>query len=405
MASIPAAHTPVGLGIPAPTTVGVAAGVAAPTMTPSPTLAPAGMPTGIAAPSVAVPVPVVTPEERARFKSTNFKTQGEQCFKFCRTVLDLEYKDRIEMEGKPSEYLAFEKFTSYFFAILADPSKPPSHESFYQYFERFYADNRVSIVSDTSAWWGQKLQFGAGRGEAFLARCADIYLSLPFIHQAAIAVSNRARDVLASCPDPSAPILQPVRDQVIFPGLIKLYFVRMFYLLLPETSIDLTKISETITKLEERMKMAERFAGSEPWKAVNPLTSGDPMARLFGMAQKVMEPLGLKAPPGMKPPSSEQMIGMAETLLNNPATAKILGQFTGIAKQAAAGGSVSEVIQSAVQMAGNKETINMMESASVSIRDSMADSLGQPQESMGLPPAAAVAEATYAVDPPGGYDE
>jgi hypothetical protein len=138
---------------------------------------------------------------------------------------------------------------------------------------------------------------------------------------------------------------------LIRPNILLLHLMRIFYHL--NDGADKESLGIIVTQLENELGVAKKTVGSEPWVTTTPIsTSGQQTAAsgglsgLFTMATSMMEKMGYKPPPGMKPPSEGEISTVISTVFNNETTQNaIQGMFTSLQGCQDFGSAVQTVVK------------------------------------------------------------
>ena len=135
---------------------------------------------------------------------------------------------------------------------------------------------------------------------------------------------------------------------LIRPNILLLHLMRIFYFL--NEGSDKTQLGVIVTQLENDLGVPKKTVGDEPWKMATPDMSSPAAAGglsgLFTMATNMMEKMGYKPPPGMKPPSEGEISTVINTVFNNETTQNaIQGMFSSLQGCEDFGTAVQEVVK------------------------------------------------------------
>jgi len=247
-----------------------------------------------------------------------------------------EKTDRIELEYL-SRYLSIYKNT-----------KPEEH---FQYFEIIYNKNHTDILNTIKddRWIRSGnivVQFGEGTkvSSEMENKRKKIKIPISDIYKIATELHLMAEKTLQGVDNKLAD--KSLAKDLIRPNILLLHLMRIFYYL-KNGDEELGKI---VTHLETELCVPKRTVLPDPIKVVgqtlNSPAASNGLTSLFTMATSMMERMGYKPPPGMKPPSDGEISQVINTVFGNETTQNAIhGIFSSLKDCNDFGSAVQEVIK------------------------------------------------------------
>lgn len=285
------------------------------------------------------------PDEKAvktEYKKVAFDREFRLLIKQAQETIQARYGISLELGDSRPELVCLDRYLAIYNSMT-----PQEH---YSYFETLYNRNRNAVLNclkdDRWIRTGRLvIQFGEGiKGMA--ERCKQIRIMLSEIFLIACDLQQTAERALDGIDEQIAQ--SAGGKDLIRPNIILLHLIRIFYHL--NDGADKEILGDIVTQLENELGVIKKTVGSEPWASSTPnvnqtATSGG-LSGLFTMATNMMEKMGYKPPPGMKPPSEGEISTVINTVFNNETTQNaIQGMFTSLQGCQDFGSAVQTVVR------------------------------------------------------------
>lgn len=283
---------------------------------------------------------------KAEFKKIMFDREFRLLIKQAQETIQARYGVSMELGEIRSELVCLNRYLNIYNSMT-----PEEH---YCYFETLFNRNRTAVLNclkdDRWIRTGRLvIQFGEGI-KGMSEKCKQIRITLSDIFLIACDLQTTAEKALDGIDEKFAQAAGG--KDLIRPNILLLHLIRIFYHLNDGTDKDLLGL--VVTQLENDLGVSKKTVGSEPW-----ISPGAPMggvatqsaatgglSGLFTMATSMMEKMGYKPPPGMKPPSEGEISNVISTVFNNETTQNaIQGMFTSLQGCQDFGSAVQTVVK------------------------------------------------------------
>ncbi|MEM2986606.1 MAG: hypothetical protein QXV60_00695 [Nitrososphaerota archaeon] len=251
---------------------------------------------------------------RIEYKRSCFDKEFKALVKQAQEIITTRYQMSIELGEVKPELLCLNKYMS-----IYNNTKPEEH---YCYFEDLYNSKRNEILNtlkdDSWIRYGKiTIQFGKFGNKNFREKCKQVRIMLSEIFLIACELQKKAEKLLEGIDEK---LIEPtISKDLIRPNIILLHLMRIFYHL--NNTEDKEKLGSIVTELENELGITKKTVGSEPWKSGdNQMLTNSGLSSLFSMATAMMEKMGYKPPPGMKPPTESEISSVINSVFNNEAT-------------------------------------------------------------------------------------
>ena len=279
------------------------------------------------------PEPSDAPDEKAlksEYKKTAFDREFRLLVKQAQETIQARYGVSIELGETRAELVCLNRYLG-----IYNSMSPQEH---YSYFETLFNRNRNGILNCLKDdRWIRKgrlvIQFGEGI-KGMPERCKQIRIMLSDIFLIACDLQQTAEKAFDGIDEEIAQ--SAGGKDLIRPNILLLHLLRIFYHLTDGSDKD--SLGIIVTQLENELGVSKKTVGSEPWitptpappSTTQPAVSGG-LSGLFTMATNMMERMGYKPPPGLKPPSENEITNVISTVFNNETTQNaIQGMFTSL---------------------------------------------------------------------------
>jgi len=219
----------------------------------------------------------------------------------------------------------------------------------YQYFETIYNRKRSEILNclKDDRWirtGNLVIQFGEGikATDEIEEKRKSVRIMLSDIFLIACDLQLQAEKALVGI-DESFAQAAGGKD-LIRPNILLLHLLRIFYHL--NDGSDKPAIGAIVTQLETDLGVKTKTVESTPFQVPVPDASSAATVSLFTMATSMMEKMGYKPPPDMKPPSETEISSVISTVFNNQTTqSAIQGMFSSLQGCTDFGSALQEVVK------------------------------------------------------------
>ena len=281
---------------------------------------------------------------KAEYKKTSFDKEFRHLIKQAQETIQTRYGVSLELGEIRPELVCLNRYLS-----IYNSMSPQEH---YHYFETLYNRNRSAILNclkdDRWIRTGRiVIQFGEGI-KGMHERCKQIRIMLSEIFLIACDLQQTAERSLDGIDEEIAQ--SAGGKDLIRPNILLLHLIRIFYHL--NDGADKELLGNIVTQMENDLNVSKKTVGNEPW--INPSVTaptqtsaaGGGLSGLFTMATSMMEKMGYKPPPGLKPPSEGEISNVISTVFNNETTQNaIQGMFTSLQGCQDFGSAVQAVVQ------------------------------------------------------------
>ena len=279
---------------------------------------------------------------KLQYKKSMFDREFQMLIKQSQEIIQARHVLALEMGKVIGEAVCLNKYYRIYQKMMA----PEAH---FEYFEKIYQRNRIAILNTLKddSWLRDgkiTVQFCEGKGEDLEVRCRQIRIMLSEIYLMACYLreeAEKALDISGSFGNSSD------NKDLIRPSIMMLHLMRIFYHLQEDS--DKKALGAIVQSYEEDLGVSKRTVGSEPWaKAEDPKTgAANGLAGLFNFATGLMEKMGYKAPPGLKPPNETEVTEVLTKVFTNEVTqSAIQGVFANLQNCNNVGEAVQSVVKS-----------------------------------------------------------
>jgi hypothetical protein len=283
---------------------------------------------------------------KAEFKKGAFNREFRALFKQSEETINARYGMTMELGDVRAELICLKRYLA-----IYNNTSPQEH---YRYFETLYNRKRPEILNclKDDRWIRTGniiIQFGDGTKSTreIEEKRKQVRIMLSDIFLIACDLQEQAEKSLDGI-DESFAQAAGGKD-LIRPNIILLHLMRIFYFL--NDSADKVLLGEIVTRLEDDLGVPVKTVnvpGAEipvPVPTASPSATGG-LSGLFTMATNMMEKMGYKPPPGMKPPSENEISNVISTVFNNETTqTAIQGMFSSLQGCTDFGSAVQEVVK------------------------------------------------------------
>lgn len=292
-------------------------------------------------------VPPVPDEKvvKAEFKKRAFDKEFRSLVKQAQETINARYGMSMEFGDVRPELVCLNRYLS-----IYNNMDPQEH---FRYFETIYNRKRSEILNclKDDRWirtCNLVIQFGEGirSTREIEEKRKQVRIMLSDIFLIACDLQTQAERALDGIDEKFAQAAGG--KDLIRPSILLLHLLRIFYHL--NDGNDKVQLGEIVTQLENDLGVPKKTVGDETWKTSLPAASSPAAAGglsgLFTMATNMMEKMGYKPPPGMKPPSENEISTVISTVFNNETTQNaIQGMFSSLQGCTDFGSAVQEVVK------------------------------------------------------------
>ena len=308
---------------------------------------PSDSPSAIGDHTPKVPLDVPPPDEKAlkaEYKRMAFDREFRLLVKQAQETIQARYGVSMELGETRPELVCLNRYLSIYNSMT-----PQEH---YCYFELLFNRNRSAVLNclkdDRWIRTGRiVIQFGEGI-KGMPEKCRQIRIMLSDIFLTACDLQQAAEKSLDGIDEEIAQ--SAGGKDLIRPNILLLHLIRIFYHLTDGSDKD--SLGVIVSQLEADLGVTKKTVGSEPWISSSSPSSdtqtaaGGGLSGLFTMATSMMEKMGYKPPPGMKPPSEGEISNVISTVFNNETTQNaIQGMFTSLQGCQDFGSAVQTVVK------------------------------------------------------------
>lgn len=284
---------------------------------------------------------------KAEFKRNAFDRELKSLIKQSHETINARYGMSMEFGNVRPESICLNRYSR-----IYNSMDPVEH---FQYFETLYNRKRLEILNclKDDRWirtGNIVIQFGEGikstKEIEEQRRLVKIMISDIFL--IACDLQAKAEQTIDGIDEKFIQDMD-TRD-IIRPNIILLHLIRIFYHL--NDGVDKEQLGHIVSHLEDDLGVTNKTVGSEPWKNIDKIkdTSNQQQTGaftgLFTMATNMMEKMGFKPPPEMKPPSENEISTVMNSVFNNEATQNaIQGMFSSLQGCNDFGTAIQEVVK------------------------------------------------------------
>jgi hypothetical protein len=278
-------------------------------------------------------------------KKKSFDKEFRSLIKQAQETINARYGMSIEFGDIRAELICMNRYIN-----IYNNMDPQEH---FRYFETIYNRKRSEILNclKDDRWIRNGnivIQFGEGikSTREIEEKRKQVRIMLSDIFLIACDLQSQAEKALDGIDEKF--VQEAGGKDLIRPNILLLHLMRIFYYLNDGT--DKNQLGEIVTQLENDLGVTKKTVGDEIWKSQlsngsgNAATGG--LSGLFTMATNMMEKMGYKPPPGMKPPSENEINNVISTVFNNETTQNaIQGMFSSLQGCTDFGSAVQEVVK------------------------------------------------------------
>jgi hypothetical protein len=285
---------------------------------------------------------------KVEFKKRAFDREFRAFVKQAQETINARYGMSIEFGDVRAELVCLNRYLS-----IYNNMDPQEH---YRYFETLYNRKRSEILNclKDDRWirtGNLVIQFGEGirSSPEIEEKRKQVRIMISDIFLIACDLQTQAERALDGIDEKFAQAAGG--KDLIRPSILLLHLIRIFYQL--NDCADKAPLGEIVTHLETDLFVTKITVGEEHWNASvqttatteSPSSTGG-FSGLFTMATSMMEKMGYKPPPGMKPPSETEISTVISTVFNNETTQNaIQGMFSSLQGCTDFGSAVQEVVK------------------------------------------------------------
>lgn len=247
--------------------------------------------------------------------SNSFDTEFRALVKEAREVFEIKFGNVISSGNSNPLMISLNRYMK-----IYEKTKPEEH---FELFVRIYEKNREMIlgtIKNNDNWIFKGpviLQYGEGTN--LEAKCKDIRINITEVYRACKELEDKANEIAKELGAEAV----PDGRNLIRREIVLLHLMRIFYHLIDTK--DRGEIGRIVNNLEDNLGMSKKTHA-----APNPEATGDTggFSSLFEMASGFLEGAGLQRPPGVKPPTEGEVMGIMKQVLGNPQTQGIVKNMT-----------------------------------------------------------------------------
>ncbi len=272
---------------------------------------------------------------KSEYKKLAFDREFRALVKQAEETIYAKYNVSIELGNTRPELVCLRRYLSIY------NNKDSTPQEHYCYFETLYNRQRSEILNclKDDKWirtGNIVIQFGEGikTTPELEQRRRQVRIMLSDIFLIACDLQKQAEKSLDGI---DASFAQGVGGKdLIRPNILLLHLMRIFYHL--NDGIDKNPLGEIVTQLEDDLGVTKKTVSDNPWNTPTPkpnetsnTENAGGLSGLFTMATNMMEKMGCKPPPGMKPPSEAEINNVISNVFNNKTTQDaIQGMFASL---------------------------------------------------------------------------
>lgn len=286
---------------------------------------------------------------KSEYKKQSFDREFRSFLKQAEETIIAKYNISIEFGNTRPELVCLKRYLSIY------NNKDNLPQEHYCYFETLYNRKRSEILKclKDDRWirtGNVVIQFGEGvkTTPELEERRRQVRIMVSDIFSIACDLQKQAEKRLDGIDESLANDIGG--KDLIRPSILLLHLMRIFYHL--NDGIDKTPLGEIVTELEDALGVTKKTVGEDPWnlpaKPIESLSTGDSggLSVLFTMATNMMETMGCKPPPGMKPPSEAEINNVINNVFTNKTTQDaIQGMFSSLQGSNDYGSAIQGVIK------------------------------------------------------------
>jgi len=280
---------------------------------------------------------------QVNLKEKLFDKELRSLVKQAQETIIARYGTVIEFGESRSELICLTRYMA-----IYNATEPAEH---YRYFETLYNRKRAEILNcmKDDRWLrtgNLSIQFGDGikSSREIEEKRKQVRIMLSDIFLIACDLQAKAEKGLDGI-DASYAKDAGGKD-LIRPSILLLHLLRIFYYL--SNSSDKHQLGEIVTQMENDLGVPNKTVNSDIPKIVTPdgPAAAGGLSSLFTMATSMMEKMGYKPPPGMKPPTENEISSVISTVFNNETTQNaIQGMFSSLQGCTDFGSAIQTVVK------------------------------------------------------------
>lgn len=319
-------------------------------------------------------------ERRAQFKKQSFDKEFRSFMKQAQETVSTRYAAAIQLGETRAELVCLNRYLA-----IYNNMDPQEH---FRYFETIYNRKRSDVLRclDDDRWLrtgNLVIQFGEGirSTKEMEEKRKQVRIMLSDIYLIACDLQAQAEKGLDGIDEKFRQ--EAGGKDLIRPNILLLHLIRIFYHL--NDGDDKVQLGKVLTQMEDDLGVAKKTVESDEIakSAVPtlPVQTGG-LSGLFSMATNMMERMGYKPPPGMKPPTETEISNVISTVFNNETTqTAIQGMFSSLQGCT----DFSSAIQEVVKNVTDPKTMDAIQ-GSVMQTAQLTAAPGQSEQPASLPP-------------------
>lgn len=292
-------------------------------------------------------------------KRNYFDREFRLLVKQAQETISERYGLSLELGSSRPELICLNRYIS-----IYNHMTPEEH---YEYFETLYNRKRVDILNSLSdTKWIKNgnvvIQFGAGikSTKEKEEKLKLVRIMLSDIFKIAYDLQDKAEKKLDGIDENFTQDIDS-RD-LIRPNILLLHLMRIFYHL--NDSSDKVELGKIVSQLEDELGVKNKTVDIQKSIFATP-NSGGPqtssgLSGLFTMATSMMERMGMKPPPEMKPPSDADINNIINTVIGNETTQSTI---EGMLQSLKGCNDIGSAIQSVIKNVSDPKTMESIKSS------------------------------------------
>lgn len=280
---------------------------------------------------------------RAEFKKQSFDKEFRSLVKQALETINARFSAAIQLGETRAELVCLNRYLA-----IYNNMDPQEH---YRYFETIYNRKRSDILRclEDDRWirtGNLVVQFGEGirSTKEIEEKRKQVRIMLSDIYLMACDLQAQAEKGLDGIDEKFRQ--DAGGKDLIRPNILLLHLIRIFYYL--NDGDDKVQLGKIVTQMEDDLGVAKKTVEadeSKPAAPAIPIQTGG-LSGLFSMATNMMERMGYKPPPGMKPPSESEISNVISTVFNNETTqTAIQGMFSSLQGCTDFSSAIQEVVK------------------------------------------------------------
>jgi hypothetical protein len=267
---------------------------------------------------------------REQTKKEGFNKEFRTFVKQAEDTINARYGMTMELGNVRPELVCLKRYLS-----IYNNTDPQEH---YRYFETIYNRKRTEILNclKDDRWirtGNIVIQFGEGikSTREIEEKRKQVRIMISDIFLIACDLQGQAEKLLDGIDESFAQ--EAGGKDLIRPNILLLHLIRIFYYL--NDGSDKKLLGDIVSQIEDDLGVKNKTVDVDPLNNSVPVpdigTATGGLSGLFTMATSMMEKMGYKPPPGMKPPSEQEISNVISTVFGNETTQNaIQGMFTSL---------------------------------------------------------------------------